>query len=306
LKKAGDVIPDIVAVVKDLRTTAIEKAGPFKWPEHVPACGGDGRIERVPGESAWRCVMKDSFEQQKRKFYYFVSKHCFNMDGLGPKIIDALLEAGLISTFDDIFDLKKGDLSALPRFGEKSIDNLLASVEKARSVTLPRFIASLSVPHVGEETAFDVAVHFKGEIERMLQARADEFESIYGVGPVVAQSLYAWLSDTDNRALVRRLLSRVKLVEDPAITARLASSQAKKGNDAALAALPLAGKSFVFTGSLPTLDRDAAQALARQYGGDISSSVSKRPHMSSQATMLARSSIRRALWAWPSLAKPNF
>lgn len=271
LKKAGDVIPDIVSVVLDLRPASVAKAGPFKWPDRVPACGGDGRIERVPGEAAWRCAIKDSYEQQKRKFYYFVSKPCFNIDGLGPKIIDALLDAGLISTFDDIFSLKKGDFEALPRFGEKSAENVAGAIEKARKVTMPRLIASLSIPHVGIETAYDVAAHFKGNMKALLAATAADFESIYGVGPVVAESFYAWLSDPDNRQLVRRLLARVELVADPAIEAALT---AKSGNGASTA--PLAGKSFVFTGSLPTLDRDAAQAMARAQGADISASVSKK------------------------------
>jgi DNA ligase (NAD+) len=106
LQKAGDVIPDIVSVVKELRP---KNSKPFVFPTHVPACGGDGRIERVPGQAAWRCVSLDSVEQHKRKFYYFVSKRCFDIDGLGPKIIDVLLDTELIATFDDIFTLKRGD-----------------------------------------------------------------------------------------------------------------------------------------------------------------------------------------------------
>jgi DNA ligase (NAD+) len=128
LQKAGDVIPDIVSVVKELRP---KNSKPFLFPTHVPACGGDGRIERVPGQAAWRCVSTDSFEQHKRKFYYFVSKRCFDIDGLGPKIIDVLLELELITTFDDIFTLKRGDLLAIPRFGEKSVDNLLRVCRKS-------------------------------------------------------------------------------------------------------------------------------------------------------------------------------
>lgn len=269
LKKAGDVIPDIVSVVLDVRPAKVAKAGPFKWPEHVSACGGDGRIERVPGEAAWRCAVKDSFEQQKRKFYYFISKHCFNIDGLGPKVIDALLEAGLISTFDDIFSLKKGDFQALPRFGEKSAENAVEAIEKARKVTVPRLIASLSIPHVGIETAYDVAAHFKEDMSKVLAASAADFESIYGVGPVVAESFYVWFSNPDNRALVRRIMSRVEIVSDPAVSA---SAGAKGGGAPAV----LVGKSFVFTGSLPTLDRDAAQDMARRQGADISTSVSKK------------------------------
>jgi DNA ligase (NAD+) len=143
LQKSGDVIPDIVSVVAELRP---KNSKPFKWPTHIQACGGDGRIERIPGEAAWRCVAKDSFVQQKRKFYYFTSKKCFDIDGLGPKIIDVLFENGLISTFDDIFTLKKGDILALPRFAELSADNLVKAIEKARTVTLPPPSKSKSMP----------------------------------------------------------------------------------------------------------------------------------------------------------------
>jgi len=242
----------------------------------VAACGGDGAIERVPGEAAWRCVSKDSFEQVKRRFHYFVSKHCFDIDGMGPKIIDALLEAGLISSFDDIFASKRGDLLALPRFAEKSVDNLLSAIEKARKVTLARFLASLSIPQVGEETAYDVARHFENKekgvsaqqgvpaearkeaIEFVVQATKEDFESIYGVGPVVAQSLADWFADKGNQKLIGDLLKQVQIVGEKNINVA-----------------KLSGMSFVFTGTMPTLDRDAAKKMVRDNGGDVSSSVSK-------------------------------
>jgi len=272
LKKAGDVIPDIIKVVMEMRTG---KEKPFRWPTHVAACGGDGKIVRVPGEAAWKCASADSFEQQKRKFYYFVSKHCFDMDGVGPKVIDALLEAQLISTYTDIFTLEKGDVLSLPRFAEKSAENVIESIEKARNVTLPRFLASLSIPQVGEETAYDLARHFTGKqeaiskkqksdnetpIDLIMNATKEEFESIYGVGPKVAESLYTWFGEPDNRKLVNSLLKQVKIIKDEAV-----SGGSKK----------LEGKSFVFTGTLPTLAREDGQRMVRENGGDVSSSVSK-------------------------------
>ncbi|MEK7147953.1 MAG: NAD-dependent DNA ligase LigA, partial [Patescibacteria group bacterium] len=150
IQKAGDVIPEVVGPVLEMRTG---KEKIFKFPSHFPLCGGDGRIERIPGQAAYRCVAKDSYEQQKRKLSHFASRNVFDIDGLGPKIITQLMEAEIISNFDDIFTIKRGDLETLDRFGEKSIDNLLNSIEKARDVTLPRFIASLSIPQVGEETS---------------------------------------------------------------------------------------------------------------------------------------------------------
>ncbi len=254
LQKAGDVIPDIVSVVRELRP---KNSKPYTFPTHVPECGGDGRIERIPGQVAWRCVSADSFEQQKRRFYHFVSKKCFDIDGLGPKIIDVLLENNLISTFDDIFTLKRGDLLALPRFAEKSVDNLLESIEKGRHVTLPRFIASLSIPQVGEETAFDLAKHF-GTLEKIAAAEYETLESIYGVGPVVARAVFDWFRVAANKKLVTNLTKTVEIE-------KVQTSQSK-----------ISGKTFVFTGTLPTLERTAGEEMVRSLGGNVSSSVSKK------------------------------
>jgi DNA ligase (NAD+) len=251
IQKAGDVIPDIVSVVKDLRP---KSSKPYIFPTHIPACGGDGRIEKIPGEVAWRCVSKNSFEQQKRKFYYFVSKKCFNIDGLGPKNIDVLLENNLISSFDDIFTLKRGDLLNLPRFAEKSVDNLISSIEKSKKITLPRFIASLSIIQVGEETAYDIANTF-GTIDKIQNAKYEEIERIYGVGPIVAKSVFDWFSDSENKKLIKNLLKHIEIISE------------KKNQK-------LSGLVFVFTGSINT-DRTEAQEMVRNLGGEVSSSVSK-------------------------------
>lgn len=274
LQKAGDVIPDIVGVVKELRPSAVAKSGPFRWPTRVLACGGDGRIERIPGQAAWRCVDKMSGNQVRRKFYYFVSKHCFDVDGLGPKVIDQLLDNQLIASFDDIFSLKKGDLLSLPRFAEKSADNLLQAIERAKQVTLPRFIASLSIPQVGEETSHDIAKSF-GDIKKIMSASREDFQAIYGVGPVVAESISEWFKDESNRDLVHRLMKQVKLEKSGKGAGAGAGVGAGTGAGMGTGE-KLAGKTFVFTGTLPTLDRDKAQELARELGANISSSVSKK------------------------------
>jgi DNA ligase (NAD+) len=254
LQKAGDVIPDIVEVMKDMRNG---KEKTFVFPKKIDACGGDGKIERIEGQAAWRCVNKSSFAQQKRKFYHFVSKHAFDMDGCGPKIIDALLENGLISNYDDLFTLKKGDLLSLPRFAEKSVDNLLASVERSREITLARFIVSLSIPQVGEETAIDLAKHF-GNLEKIRSAKVEELEKINGVGDVVGKSLYEWFSVKENSRLVDRLLKHVKIIH-------------KKEQS-----LRFSGKSFVITGTLSSMSRDEAKEKIRSLGGDVSESVSSK------------------------------
>ena len=254
LQKAGDVIPDIVSVVKEMRTG---KEKIFKFPTYFNLCGGDGRIERIPGQAAYRCVSKNSFEQQKRKLYHFTSKKVFNIDGLGPKIIDALLSAELISNFDDIFTLEKGDLEALPRFGEKSVENLLNSIEAARNVTLARFIASLSIPQVGEETAVDLAKHFK-TAEKFERATKTELTELNGVGPVVAEAVVEWFKDKENKKVFENLLKQVKVQKEENVSGT-----------------KLKGLTFVLTGTLPTLARDEAKELIRKNGGEVSSSVSK-------------------------------
>lgn len=256
LQKAGDVIPDIVSVLTDLRTG---REKPFVFPKKVAGCGGDGSIERIPGQVAYRCVSNDSFDQLKRKFYYFVSKKAFDMDGLGPKIIDVLLDQGLISTFDDIFTLKRGDVLALPRFAEKSVDNLIASIEKARTISLTRFLIALSITHVGEETAEDIAEHF-GTIERVRKATVLEVESIEGVGPIVARSLVDFFADSESQKLVDRLLVQVRVL--PVVRA-----QNK--------ALPFSDKTFVLTGTLATMSRDEAKQKIKINGGSVVGSVSK-------------------------------
>lgn len=259
IQKAGDVIPDIVQVVTALRT---KKEKPFVWPTHVPLCGGDGAIERIPGQAAWRCVVKDSYEQQKRKLHYFASKGALNIEDMGPKIIDQLLDAELISEYADIFTLEKGDLLALPRFAEKSADNLLASIEKARQTTLPRFLISLSIPQVGEETAHDIAGHFK-TIEKVRSADVDDLLSIPGVGPIVAHCVCSFFEDKKNKKIVDDLLKFIKIenITSPKPGLGLGSG--------------ILGKMFVLTGTLETMSRDEAKEKIRALGGDVSSSVSK-------------------------------
>jgi DNA ligase (NAD+) len=254
LQKAGDIIPDIVSVVKDLRTG---KEKPFVFPTHIPECGGDGRIERVPGQAAHRCVVRDSHTLLQRKFRYFASRPALDIDGCGPAVIDALLEAGLISTFPDLFRLEKGDVLALPRFAEKSAENLLESIDKARNTTLPRLLTGLSIDHVGEETAHLLAENFK-TVEKVAAAAKSDFEAVEGIGPVVAQSLADWLSNKVNKKMLAELVKELK-IEKVKETAR--------GK--------LKGLSFVLTGTLPTLERADAEEMIRKAGGDVSSSVSK-------------------------------
>jgi DNA ligase (NAD+) len=259
LQKAGDVIPDIVQVLKDLRTG---KEKPYQFPKFVAECGGEGKIERVPGQAAWRCVSKDSFAQKRRKFYHFVSKKAFDMDGCGPKIIDVLLDNNLISSFEDIFTLKRGDLLSLPRFAEKSVDNLLLSVEKAREIGLPKFLVGLSITQVGEETAIDLAKYF-GDIEKLSRAKFADLQILDGIGPIVAQALVDWFADKNNIILLNNLLKQVKI-------SNFRHSESLIGTG------KLTGQSFVLTGTLSEMSRDEAKNKIRLLGGDVSEAVSAK------------------------------
>ncbi|MDO8522377.1 MAG: NAD-dependent DNA ligase LigA [bacterium] len=256
LQKAGDVIPDIVRVLTEMRTG---KEKPYKFPSHVPACGGVGLIERIPGQAAWRCVNKNSYPQFKRKLYHFVGKHCFDIDGMGPKIVDALLESELISSYGDIFTLKRWDLLALPRFAEKSVDNLLSAIEKAKTVEFPRLINALSISHVGEETAYLLAEHFR-TLDDLKNADKESLERIDGVGDIMADSIITWFTDKENKKTLHHLLAHIKI--------RNASRLQATGHK-------LSGKTFVLTGTLSKMPRDEAKEKIRTLGGGVSSAVSK-------------------------------
>lgn len=258
LQKAGDVIPDIVSVIKEMRT---EKEKMYEFPTYVSACGGDGKIERIEGQVAWKCVNKNSFAMQKRKFYHFVSKKAFNIDGLGPKIINLLLEKGLISSYEDIFTLKKGDLLNLPRFAEKSVDNLIVSIDKARKIVFPKFLISLSIPQVGEETANDLAKYFR-TVKKIKNISLLELQSVYGIGDIVSHSVVDWFKNKENQKLIEKLLKQVEIIMVKEITAG--------------EVVPFIGKTFVLTGTLISLDRDKAEEIIRNLGGNISSSVSSK------------------------------
>lgn len=256
LQKAGDVIPDIVSVLKEMRTG---KEKPFIFPKKVLECGGNGEIERAPGEAAWRCKNKNSFAQTRRKFHYFVSKKAFNIDGLGPQILNLFLDNGLVSSYDDIFTLKKGDILELPGFQEKSAHNLLSAIENSKRIPLSRFLISLSIDHVGEEMAEDVAEAF-GTLAAIQGAGRDDFERIEGIGPIVAESIHSWFSQKDNKRLVDRLLKYVQVTPVKQKSTRV---------------LPLKNKTFVLTGTLESLSRDEAREKIKSLGGDVHNSVSK-------------------------------
>ena len=255
LQKAGDVIPEIVSVVKELRSGKEKK---YHFPKRVDACGGDGSIERVPGQAAWRCVNRDSFEQVARKFHHFVSKKALNIEGLGPQVVNLLLEQGMVTSYADIFTLQKGDFDGLPGFKEKAIDNLLGAIKEATRVPLPKLLFGLSIDQVGEETARYLAQHF-GSLDRIRYASREELEVIEGVGPIVAESVHTWFTDSKNTKALEALLQHIEVDE--------VSAETVQG--------VLRGKAVVITGTLPALSRERAEDMVRQAGGKATSSVSK-------------------------------
>ena len=259
LQKAGDVIPDIVKVLKELRTS---KQKVFIMPKNCPVCDTLLQKKSIGDKkemsAAYYCENKKCPAKDRRKLYYFTSKNAFDIDGLGPKIVDLLMDNDLLAEADDIFTLKKGDLLALPRFGELSADNLIEAIEKSKNVELHRLIVALSIPQVGEETAYDIANNFRS-IEKLRAVKYEELESMKGVGPIVARSIVEWFKDKHNQKFVDRLLPLLKII-------------APKNNTGVK---PLSGKTFVLTGTLEGMSRDEAKKKIKELGGDVSSAVSK-------------------------------
>lgn len=254
IQRAGDVIPEVVKVVLELRPKG---AKAYLFPRRVPECGGDGAIERVPGMSAWRCVAKDSQAQQRRRFQHFVGKHAFDIEGMGQKTVDLLMDEGLLTSYADIFTLTEGDLIGLEGFAELSAKNLVFAIAKRKTIPLDRFLIGLSIPQVGEETARDIASHFR-TLGKVQHATVEALQTVDGVGDVVASSVYQWFHDAENQHALNHLLEHVSVL----------NGEAKAGG-------ALSGKTFVLTGTLSNLSRDEAAALIRERGGSVTNSVSK-------------------------------
>ncbi|MCL5093763.1 MAG: NAD-dependent DNA ligase LigA [Patescibacteria group bacterium] len=251
LRKAGDVIPEVVSPIKDLRTG---KEKEFKMPKECPICGGP--VVRPKGEAVARCLSKDCFAIEKERVIHFVSKDAFDIIGLGEKIVEQLFGAGLVTEPADIFALTEGDLKPLERFAEKSAKNLIDSIQEKKTVTLPRFIYALGIRHVGAQTAQDLADHF-GDLNKLEKASVEELQEVEGIGDVAAKSIYEWFRDKKNINLLKKLKEHGVSYE-----------KVRKTHE-------LDGKTFVITGSLESMTREEAEEEIRKRGGKASSSVSK-------------------------------
>jgi DNA ligase (NAD+) len=254
LQKAGDVIPDIVKVLPNLRTGKEKR---FHMPSRCPVC--ESKVVRQEGEVAFYCSNKKCYAQQHENLRHFVSKTAFDIDGLGPKILESLAAADLVKDPADLFDLKESDLEPLARFAEKSAENLVAAITASKAVSLSRFIYALGIRHVGEETAIDLAQKF-GTLENLRQASFEQLNTIHDVGEVVAKSVYEFFQETHNKSVIKKLLHRGIYIQSEK------KVQIKTG---------ITGKKIVVTGSLESMSRDEAKLRVRQAGGDWVSSVSK-------------------------------
>ena len=287
IQKAGDVIPEVVEVLKNMRTG---KEKFFQMPSVCPICGSV-TIRRA-GEAATYCTNPKCFAVEIEKIIHFVSKKGFNIDGFGEKIVEQLMNEGLVTNAAEIFELEKGDLAPLERFAEKSADNLIRAISESKKIELPKFLYALGIRFVGEETAVLIADAIKTEFS-IFPAQAgprrgggnsqfsnnfqfsisnltkifskieiDDWRKIKGIGEKSAESLVSWFSDAENIKLLQKMESLgVKIVVE--------SKPKSEGGK-------LRGQTFVLTGNLKNFTRDEAKGMIRKAGGSVSASVSSK------------------------------
>jgi DNA ligase (NAD+) len=257
VRRAGDVIPEVVRVLPQLRHA---DARPFVLPAHCPEC--NSAVERVPEEAIARCT-GGLFcpAQRKQALLHFASRRAMDIEGLGEKLVDQLVDSGMVRTPADIYRLTAVQLAGLERMAEKSAANLVAAVERSKRTTLARFIFALGIRQVGEATAKDLARHF-GDLDPLIAAGEEALLEVSDVGPIVATSIVHFFGERHNRDVIAAL--------------RVAGVRWEKGEPQRAAPGALAGKTFVLTGTLPTLARDEAKALIEAQGGKVAGSVSAR------------------------------
>ncbi|WP_435749849.1 NAD-dependent DNA ligase LigA [Thauera sp. AutoDN2] len=262
VRRAGDVIPEVVAPVVERRTAELPR---FVLLERFPVCPVCGsHVVRGEDEAVARCT-GGLFcpAQRKQALLHFAGRRAMDIEGLGDKLVDQLVDAAIVKTPVDLYRLGVLALANLERMGEKSAQNLLAAIEKSRATTLARFIFALGIRNVGEATARDLARHF-GKLDALMAADLDALQRVPDVGPIVANAIAAFFAEPHNREVIEQL--------------RAAGLHWEEGEPAVAAAGALAGKTFVLTGTLPTLTRDEAKALIEARGGKVAGSVSKKTH----------------------------
>ncbi|EKM0376254.1 NAD-dependent DNA ligase LigA [Cronobacter turicensis] len=260
IRRAGDVIPQVVNVVLSERP---EETRPVVFPTQCPVCGSD--VERVEGEAVTRCTGGlICGAQRKEALKHFVSRRAMDVDGMGDKIIDQLVEKEYVHTPADLFRLTAGKLTGLDRMGPKSAQNLVTALEKAKETTFARFLYALGIREVGEATAAGLAAHF-GTLEALINASIDDLQKVPDVGIVVATHVFNFFEEESNRAVIRDLTEEVGI--------RWPAPQVVKAEEIDS---PFAGKTVVLTGSLSQMSRDDAKARLAALGAKVSGSVSKK------------------------------
>ena len=261
VRRAGDVIPEVVGRLPGARPAYVPN---FRMPRACPVCGS--AVVREKGGIDHRCSGGlFCAAQRKQALLHFAGRRAMDIEGLGDKIVDQLVDGGLIRTLPELYTLGLAKLAALDRMAEKSAANLVAALDRSRRTTLARFLYALGIRHVGEATAKDLARHFGG-IDRLMDASVEQLLAVNDVGPVVAQSIHTFFAQAHNREVVEQL--------------RAAGVQWDEhdGQAASAAPLPLSGRTFVLTGTLPTLSREEAKAMIEAAGGKVAGSVSKKTH----------------------------
>lgn len=252
IQKAGDVIPEVVASLPKLRTGA-EKL--FKMPTNCPICGT--KLVKTDKEAIWRCPNQDCYALERGRIIHFASKGAFDIEGLGEQTVDALLESKLIADSADAFNLTVDDVAGMPRFAQKSAENLVAAIQSRKTVTLDRYIYGLGIRHVGAQTAVDLAENF-GSLDNFRKADVEQLQQVAGIGDVVAKSVAEWLAGVRGKKLLAKLdQAGVKPKPIKKITGKLS------------------GQSFVITGTLESGSREAMGERIKALGGLVQTSVTK-------------------------------
>ncbi|MCL2884959.1 MAG: NAD-dependent DNA ligase LigA, partial [Oscillospiraceae bacterium] len=262
LRKAGDIIPEVV------RVAARTGGEPYRMPEVCPSCGGP--TYREEGEAARRCVNPECPATALRNLIHFASRDAMDIEGLGPAILEQLVGRGLLSKAYEMYDLRQETLIELERFGEKSAQNLLASIEKSKDNELSRVLYALGIRHIGQKAAKLLAQRFE-DMDAVMNAAAEDIAAVDGFGGIMAQSVARFFENPASRHFVTRLCAAGVHMENRSYTgavAGVATTDVPTG--------PFAGKTFVLTGTLPHYTREEATALIEERGGKTVGSVSKK------------------------------